>query len=227
LRQIHDFAINEFPSNKEGAVHSLAVVSKKKEGYIIFLNPTTKKFEESKKFSLNELPTNLGYSGSHIVCSYKKDYETYNVEKNFALAKGPIQPKFPYFKVTGSSEVVFFMDDVGLFMDPQFMPKQKDNITLVYNKPVLDIGISGNYCLILCEGILQIYTICNSLPTQSTPRSSPSCRKYSSPPPSAASPPTAPSSTARTNSSSSTRYPTKRRSSPSSRGAGWRKPWPC
>lgn len=157
--KIHDFAINEFPSNKEGAIHSLAVVSKKKEGYIIFLNPATKKFEESKKFSLNELPTNLGYSGSHIVCSYKKDYETYNVEKNFALAKGPIQPKFPYFKVTGGSEVVFFMDDVGLFMDPQFMPKQKDNITLVYNKPVLDIGISGNYCLILCEGILQIYTI--------------------------------------------------------------------
>jgi len=53
------------------------------------------------------------------------------------------------------------MDDVGLFMDASFMPKQKDNITLTFNKPVLDIAITGNYCLILCEGILQIYTICN------------------------------------------------------------------
>lgn len=53
------------------------------------------------------------------------------------------------------------MDDVGLFMDATFMPKQKDNITLTFNKPVLDIAITGNYCLILCEGILQIYTICS------------------------------------------------------------------
>ena len=82
------------------------------------------------------------------------------MEKNFALAKGPIQAKFPYFKVTGANEIVFFMDDVGLFMDATFIPKQKDNITLTFNKPVLDIAISGNYCLILCEGILQIYTIC-------------------------------------------------------------------
>lgn len=53
------------------------------------------------------------------------------------------------------------MDDIGLFMDPQFMPKQKDNITLTFNKPVIDIAICGNYCLILCESILQIYSICN------------------------------------------------------------------
>jgi hypothetical protein len=62
------------------------------------------------------------------------------------------------------------MDDVGIFMDTQFMPKQKGNISLTFTKPtnskedgsrpVLDIALSGNYCLILCEGILQIYTIC-------------------------------------------------------------------
>jgi hypothetical protein len=106
---VHDFAINEWSGNKEGAVHSIAVISKKKEGYIIFLNPQTKKYEESKKFSLNELPVTVGYSGSHIVCSNKKDYDSYNVEKNFAFTHGPIQSKFPYLKVTGPNEVVFFM----------------------------------------------------------------------------------------------------------------------
>ncbi len=86
---------------KEGGLQAIAVISKKKEGYIIFYNPQTKKFEESKKFSLNELPSNVGYNGTHIICSYKKEYETYNVERNFAMAKGPLQTKNPFFKVTG------------------------------------------------------------------------------------------------------------------------------
>ena len=42
------------------------------------------------------------------------------------------------------------MDDIGLFMDPQFNPKQKDNITLNISKPIIDISLAGNYCLILC-----------------------------------------------------------------------------
>lgn len=53
------------------------------------------------------------------------------------------------------------MDDIGLFMDPQFNPKQKDNITLNISKPIIDISLAGNYCLILCEGVIQIFTICN------------------------------------------------------------------
>jgi hypothetical protein len=69
---VHDFAINEVA--KEGSLHAVAVISKKKEGYIIFFNPNTKKFEESKKFNVNDLPTNLGYTGTHIICSYKKEY---------------------------------------------------------------------------------------------------------------------------------------------------------
>lgn len=150
-------------------MHSIAVVSKKKEGYIIFQNIQTKAFEESRKFNLNELPTNLGYNGTHIICSYKKDYESYSVEKNFALSRAPFQSKYPFFKFTGPNEIVFFMDDVGIFMDSSFMPKQKGNITLTFPKskdnsdnsrPILDIALAGNYCLILCEGILQIFTIC-------------------------------------------------------------------
>ncbi len=137
------------------------MVTKKKESYIIFQNQQTKGFEESRKFSLNELPVNFGYNGSHIICSYKKEYETYHVQKNFALTKGTFQSKNPFFKVTGPNEVVFFMDDIGLFMDPQFNPKQKDNITLNISKPIVDISLAGNYCLILCEGVIQIFTICN------------------------------------------------------------------
>lgn len=44
-------------------------------------------------------------------------------------------------------------------MDPEFHPKQKDNI--VVPKPIIDITICGLYCLILYEGLLQIYTLCN------------------------------------------------------------------
>lgn len=84
------------------------------------------------------------------------------MQKNFALTKGTFQSKNPFFKVTGPNEVVFFMDDIGLFMDPQFNPKQKDNITLNISKPIVDISLAGNYCLILCEGVIQIFTICNS-----------------------------------------------------------------
>jgi hypothetical protein len=124
------------------------------------MNPQTKKLEESKKFSLNEIPTGLGYNGTHIVCSYKKDYETYCVEKNFAMAKGPLQSKFPFFKVTGPNEIVFFMDNIGLFMDGQFHPIQKDNITLMVNRPILSATILGNHALILCDGTLEIYSIC-------------------------------------------------------------------
>lgn len=43
------------------------------------MNPQTKNFEESRKFNVNELPTNVGYNGSHIICSYKKEYESYSV----------------------------------------------------------------------------------------------------------------------------------------------------
>lgn len=53
------------------------------------------------------------------------------------------------------------MDDIGLFMDGQFQPIQKDNITLTTTKPLINIGLNGNYCLILCEGSLQIYSICS------------------------------------------------------------------
>jgi hypothetical protein len=76
------------------------------------------------------------------------------------MAKGPLQTKNPFFKITGSNEIVFFMDDIGLFMDSQFMPIQKDNITLTTTKPLISLGLSANYCLILCEGALQIYSIC-------------------------------------------------------------------
>ena len=103
----------------------------------------------------------MGYNGTHIICSYKKEYESYNVEKNFAMAKGPLQTRNPFFKITGQNDIVFFMDDVGLFMDPQFMPLQRDNITLNTQKPLINLELCGKYCLILCEGALQVYSICN------------------------------------------------------------------
>jgi len=37
--------------------------------------------------------------------------------------------------------------------------KEKEEVS----KPILDISLAGNYCLILCEGALQIFTICNYL----------------------------------------------------------------
>lgn len=43
--KVHDFAINEWSGKKEDALHSIAVISKKKEGYIIFQNNQTKGFE--------------------------------------------------------------------------------------------------------------------------------------------------------------------------------------
>ena len=51
------------------------------------------------------------------------------------------------------------MDDIGLFMSSQFQPIQKDNITLSSQRPLINIGLTGNYLLVLCEGGLQIYTI--------------------------------------------------------------------
>lgn len=51
--QVDDFSINEWPNKKEDAVHSIAVISTKKEGYVIFQKPETKSFEESRKFSLS------------------------------------------------------------------------------------------------------------------------------------------------------------------------------
>jgi hypothetical protein len=69
------------------------------------------------------------------------------------------------------------MDDIGLFMDSQFQPIQKDNITLVSPKPLINIGLNGNYCLILCEGSLQIYSICIHSTTQSIRRSAPSSNR--------------------------------------------------
>lgn len=134
------------------------------------MNPQTKKLEESKKFSLSELPNKVGFNGKHMICSYKKDYQSYNIEKNFALAKGPLQSKNPFFKVTGPNQWVFFMDDIGLFMDSQFQPIQKDNITLTTGKTLIDIGLQTNYCLILCEGALQIFSICKSILRQMTPK---------------------------------------------------------
>lgn len=48
------------------------------------------------------------------------------------------------------------MDDIGLFMDPEFTPRQKDNVFV--NKPILNITICSHYCLIMCENLLLIYT---------------------------------------------------------------------
>ena len=175
MTQVHDFSINEI--QQEGSLQGIAVITKKKEGYLIFMNPHTKKLEESKKFSLNELPSNVGFNGTHIICSYKKEYETYNVERNFGLAKGPLQTRNPFFKITGPNEIVFFMDDIGLFMDSQFTPIQKDNITLASSRPLINIGLKGNHCLILCEGSLQIFSICKVVSMKSTQRSVHSCRR--------------------------------------------------
>lgn len=79
------------------------------------------------------------------------------------MAKFPLQTKIPFFKITGPNEIVFFMDDIGLFMDAQFQPIQKDNIPLNTQKQLISMGLNGNYCLILCEGSLQIYSICKFL----------------------------------------------------------------
>jgi hypothetical protein len=70
------------------------------------------------------------------------------------MVKGPLQSKSPYFKVTGPNEVVFFMDQIGLFMDCQFHPIQKDNVTLTTNRPIIGASLNGNHILILCEGTI-------------------------------------------------------------------------
>lgn len=50
------------------------------------------------------------------------------------------------------------MDDIGLFMDPQFQPKQKDNVFV--KKPITYTTVCGNYCMVMFENLLQIYSIC-------------------------------------------------------------------
>lgn len=95
-----------------------------------------------------------------ISLAYKKDYETLNIEKSFAVKKGPLQAKNPFLKVTGENEILYFSDEIGLFMTPEFMPKQKDNI--VVNRPIINITQCGNYCLILCEGLIQVYSTCKN-----------------------------------------------------------------
>lgn len=69
---------------------------------ILFYNPQTKKFEDSKsRFQISELPNAVGYTGYTINLAYKKDYESLNIEKSFAVKKGPLQAKNPFLKVTG------------------------------------------------------------------------------------------------------------------------------
>lgn len=47
---------------------------------ILFYNPQTKKFEDSKsKFQISELPNAVGYTGYTINLAYKKDYESLNI----------------------------------------------------------------------------------------------------------------------------------------------------
>lgn len=43
----------------------------------------------------------VGLSGKNIICSYKKDYEIINIDKSFAVKKGPMSSKNPFLKVTG------------------------------------------------------------------------------------------------------------------------------
>jgi hypothetical protein len=64
------------------------------------------------------LPANVGYNGTHIICSYKKEYECFNVQKNFASNKCPFSTtKNAFFKVTGPNELLLFVEDNGIFMD--------------------------------------------------------------------------------------------------------------
>ena len=69
-----------------------------------------------------------------------------------------ILAKHPFLKVTNQNEILFFSDDIGLFMDVDNHPKQKDNVAVP--KPISNITLCGNYCLILYEGLLQIYKLC-------------------------------------------------------------------
>lgn len=48
------------------------------------------------------------------------------------------------------------MDDIGIFMDPEFTPKTKDPIPI--SRPIVNITMGGNYCFVLCDNFLQIYT---------------------------------------------------------------------
>jgi len=41
-------------------------------------------------------------------------------------------------------------------MTPDFMPKQKDSIFV--NRPIINITQCGNYYIILCEGLIQVYS---------------------------------------------------------------------
>jgi hypothetical protein len=79
-------------------------ITRKKEGMIFFYNPALKKFSDTNsRFQIGELPTVIGYTGYTINLGYKKDYESLNIEKSFAVKKGPLQAKSPFLKVTGES----------------------------------------------------------------------------------------------------------------------------
>lgn len=67
-------------------------------------DPTQKKLVDVKnRFSVSDVPTNVAYSGKFIVISTKKDYESLNMDKDFALKKGPLQAKFPFVRFVGPS----------------------------------------------------------------------------------------------------------------------------
>lgn len=97
----------------------MVAITKKKEGFIFVYDPTQKKLVDIKsKFSVSEVPTNIAYTGKFVILSTKKDYESLNMDKDFALKKGPLQAKFPFVKVVGPSEILCMSDDIGLLMNP-------------------------------------------------------------------------------------------------------------
>lgn len=76
----------------------MVAITRKKEGFVFVYNPNTKKLEDIRaKFSVSEVPSSIAYINSYVVVANKKDYESLNGNKAFALKKSPLAGNF-YFK---------------------------------------------------------------------------------------------------------------------------------
>jgi hypothetical protein len=59
--------------------------------------------------------------------------------------------------VINRDEILFFQENVGVFMSTDGLPKERNPCVLSTVKPIIDIGLSNNYCFILSEGMIEIF----------------------------------------------------------------------
>lgn len=57
---------------------------------------------------------------------------------------------------------MFFQENVGIFMSTEGLPKERNPCVLSSAKPIIDIGLSSNYCFILSENLVEIFNTFDS-----------------------------------------------------------------